>query len=177
MISTNEYFLSDDDVESGALRQGDIIGSVQLLGAISYGEIAHLTKPGQSPNAWNVARAPEFGDAMIMSHDSPPRVAELASRLGMSRFAFTRHFKLLCGEPPSSALKRAHLLRAEELLPQVGNVTLTAYAAAYGTRRTMLRSFRRLLLCRPTETLILRDRSMPPSPGGEQSTRTSGSAE
>lgn len=79
------------------------------------------------------------------ANQTGPRVDELAKFAGMSPSVFSRKFRHLCGEPPSKALKRAQLDRAQQLLADSNNLAVVAYAAAYGTRRTLYRSFKRML--------------------------------
>jgi len=87
-------------------------------------------------------------------HESAPRADELARFVGMSRSAFSRHFKAICGGPPGRALKRAQLHYAHELIGAGARTNRAAYQAGYGSRRTLYRSFRRAFGSSPSAASI-----------------------
>lgn len=78
------------------------------------------------------------------TRESAPHVNELAAVLGFDRVAFTRRFRKQTGILASVYLKQAQIARAMELLRTTDLPTHTvAYAAAFGTRITFFRAFRR----------------------------------
>jgi len=75
---------------------------------------------------------------------SPPRVSEFAQVLGLHPVAARRRVQLLLGVTISNAIKRGQLRFACELLSE-STLTIAEIAdrAAFGSRRSFLRSFRR----------------------------------
>ena len=63
-------FLDDEQIERDALRQGDIISQIHLLGAINLNSI-HYSSPAVGSDqyiSWLISTPPKFGDAMVLSH-------------------------------------------------------------------------------------------------------------
>jgi AraC family transcriptional regulator len=87
--------------------------------------------------------------AWCFEKETQPRVDELAKMVGMSRSAFSRRYRRLCGESPSRTLKRGQTRYARELLKAGTGVNRAAYRAGFGSRRTIYRTFRRLLHTTP----------------------------
>lgn len=81
--------------------------------------------------------------AWCFSNETAPRADELAARAGMSRSAFSRRYKKICGVSPSRALKQAQLRYVQSLMGTGRDLTTLAYAAGFGSRRSIFRSFRR----------------------------------
>jgi AraC-like DNA-binding protein len=73
---------------------------------------------------------------------SPPRVSELASEIGLSRVQINRYFCDLHGITPTEFLKMEQIEEAKRLLRETAlTVTQIAYCAGFGTRRTLHRAF------------------------------------
>jgi transcriptional regulator GlxA family with amidase domain len=79
-----------------------------------------------------------------------PRASELAARLGLTPWGLTRSFERSVGVRPSLYLKRAQLERALALLRETTlSATIVARCAAFGSARSLHRSFRRLTRSTP----------------------------
>jgi AraC-like DNA-binding protein len=77
--------------------------------------------------------------------ESPPRVSELADRLGLSVGQLSKLFRRLYGGKLSDYFKARQVEYAEKLLRDTSlTVTKVAYKAAFGTRRTFFRTYRRV---------------------------------
>lgn len=77
--------------------------------------------------------------------ESPPRVSELADRLGLSVGQLSKLFRRLYGGKLSDYFKARQVEYAEQLLRDTSlTVTKVAYKAAFGTRRTFFRTYRRI---------------------------------
>lgn len=76
--------------------------------------------------------------------EETPRVAELASIVGVSRERLSREFAAQYGVALSAYLKQRQLAHAQRLLSRsVLSTTRIGYASGFGTRRTFYRAFRR----------------------------------
>ena len=77
------------------------------------------------------------------SHETPPRVEELARFIGVSRATLHRLVVETFATTPSSLLKDSQLAFAKHLI-RTTNQTLTsiAYNAGFGTRGSLFRAFR-----------------------------------
>lgn len=83
--------------------------------------------------------------AWCYAYETPPRVQELASFLGMSRSTLHRVTREILNETPARVLKQEQLVFAKYLLATTDlDVTTIAYRAAFGTRRSLYRMFRQL---------------------------------
>lgn len=83
-------------------------------------------------------------------HETPPRVAELAGSLGLSRSRFSEVFASLSDLCPSAYLKQQQLEYAAKLLSDTDLTSAeVAYRAGFGTRRTLFRAFRRTVDATP----------------------------
>lgn len=79
------------------------------------------------------------------SRETPPRIKELAARLGITREALVLEFARRYGITLSAFMREGQVRYAEELLRESSyNLTRVAYLAAFGTRRTFFRAYRRL---------------------------------
>lgn len=77
---------------------------------------------------------------------SPPRVKELAARLGMSPLQLHRAFRQTTGLSPSRYFKSRQVALAQRLLQETELTTNeVAYRAGFGTRATFFRLFRELV--------------------------------
>ena len=77
--------------------------------------------------------------------ESPPRVSELADKLGLSVGQLSKLFRRLYGGKLSDYFKARQVEYAETLLRDTTlTVTKVAYKAAFGTRRTFFRTYRRV---------------------------------
>ena len=63
-------YLSDRKTETEVLRQGDIVGEIQLLGALNPANIKHIVDGGENSTyrSWIFDARPIFGFAMVLSH-------------------------------------------------------------------------------------------------------------
>ena len=78
--------------------------------------------------------------------ESPPRVKELAARLGMSPLQLYRAFTRTTGMSPARYLKSRQIAFAQRLLRETALTTNeVAYRAGFGTRATFFRLFRELV--------------------------------
>jgi hypothetical protein len=70
MAGMTDVFERDEAIERNALRQGDVISNIHLLGALNFVAFQY-SKTTAAPDwaAWSVPTAPVFGDAIILSHD------------------------------------------------------------------------------------------------------------
>jgi hypothetical protein len=69
MVGTSEaMYLDLGDVERHALRQGDILRDIHLLGAITLTQIAYTVDFKQKPIGWSVRNEPKFGSVAVLSH-------------------------------------------------------------------------------------------------------------
>jgi hypothetical protein len=60
----------DSHLERNALRQGDIVSKIHLLGALNLTAFEYSRKAeSEELVAWSVPQAPHFGDAIVLSHD------------------------------------------------------------------------------------------------------------
>ena len=77
--------------------------------------------------------------------ETPPRVSELADRLGVSAARLSKLFRKLFGGTLSDYLKTHQIEYADTLLRDTSlTVTRVAYKAGFGTRRTFFRTYRRI---------------------------------
>jgi len=61
-------YVKSEEIEKHALRQGDVISHVHILGAINLTGI-HYTKNFEDQlTGWSVPAMPMFADAMVISH-------------------------------------------------------------------------------------------------------------
>lgn len=78
--------------------------------------------------------------------ESPPRVKELAARLGMSPLQLHRAFQQTTGMSPARYFKSRQIVFAQRLLQETELTTNeVAYRAGFGTRATFFRLFRELV--------------------------------
>jgi len=63
-------YLEEEGVERKTLRQGDIVSSVHLLGAINLNGIHYSSTAGNPDEkaSWMVPTKPKYGDVMVLSH-------------------------------------------------------------------------------------------------------------
>lgn len=102
-------------------------------------------------------RAEEYLERCFLT-ESPPHVGELAAQLGMTLTAFSRDFRRFTGESPSRYLKQAQIRLAKRLLKTTDwSMNRIAYGAAFGTRMSFYRAFKRTIGMTP-ESFRLADR-------------------
>jgi AraC-like DNA-binding protein len=110
---------------------------------------AWFSRPGAEKPAWYRAQSdPLVGQALRLLHNNPAHpwtVAELASRVGVSRAALARRFSELVGETPMAYLTSWRLSRAAELLREP-SLTLGAVArqVGYGDGFALSTAFKRV---------------------------------
>ncbi len=77
--------------------------------------------------------------------ETPPRVSELADRLGVSAAQLSKLFRKMFGGTLSDYLKEHQVEYADALLRETElTVTKVAYKAGFGTRRSFFRTYRRI---------------------------------
>ena len=59
-------YLSADDFEADALRQGDVIKGVQILGALNLRSVQVIKDHSEKDYGWMVPNAPVYQDAMVL---------------------------------------------------------------------------------------------------------------
>ena len=90
--------------------------------------------------------------AECFTYETPPHINELAAEVGLSATALTRAFRAQEGIVLSEYLRAARVARARHLLTTTDLPTaVIAYAAAFGTRVTFFRAFRRATGLTPDE--------------------------
>jgi AraC-like DNA-binding protein len=102
---------------------------------------AWFARPEAQAPAWYQAQSdPVVGQALRLMHGAPAdpwTVAQLASRVGVSRAAFARRFNTLVGEPPMAYLAQWRITLAADLLRETDATTdsiarQVGYADAFG---------------------------------------------
>lgn len=81
--------------------------------------------------------------AWCFSWETPPRVKELASSLGMTREGLSAKFTRLYRISISAYFRERRIEYADRLLRAGETTTRVAYRAAFGSRRTLFRVYRR----------------------------------
>src|SRR5579859_6879489 len=77
------------------------------------------------------------------THETPPRVGELADYLGMSRWALGRAVRRLLGKSVQERLRLGRLRCAKWYLRHTElPMNRIAYLCGFGTRRTFFKAFR-----------------------------------
>ncbi len=85
-------------------------------------------------------------------HESPPHASELARQLNLSPSCFTKRFRFAVGIAPSAYLKGHQVARAKQLLARTRiSTTSIGYYAAFQTRATFFRVFRKFTGLTPDE--------------------------
>jgi len=74
---------------------------------------------------------------------TPPRVTELAARMGISAVRLTRRIRTNLGVSASHYIKERQVAHAKELLAGDATLDEIAIAAGFGTPRTFFRAFGR----------------------------------
>jgi AraC-like DNA-binding protein len=106
-----------------------------------------MVRPPSSPHKSRDALRSSLDDYLrdCFRRESPPRVSEVAQALGISCETLTRACKELLGISPGRFLKHAQTEFAAVLLDQTSETTTSiAYIAAFGSRRTFYRAYRRV---------------------------------
>jgi AraC-like DNA-binding protein/mannose-6-phosphate isomerase-like protein (cupin superfamily) len=90
---------------------------------------------------------PQIAAAVRLVHEEPERpwtVTELASKVALSRSAFSGRFRSLTGESPKRYVTRCRLARAAELLRETDmQLHEVARTCGYGSEVSLSRAFRR----------------------------------
>jgi AraC-like DNA-binding protein len=115
-----------------------------------------FARPDAAPPSWYAARAhPLVGEALRLMHDHPSHpwtVAELATKVGLSRAAFARNFDRLVGEPPIAYLTGWRLCTAADLLADTDQTVDTiARQVGYANAYALSVAFTRHYHVRPSE--------------------------
>ena len=64
----NKMYLSEENIEKEALRQGDVIIGTQILGAIDLNEINYQNDASGKTIAWVIPKDPCFDVSIVLSH-------------------------------------------------------------------------------------------------------------
>jgi AraC-like DNA-binding protein len=81
--------------------------------------------------------------AWCFEQRTPPRVSELATRLGVSRYTLAKNFTAARGITRSAYLKQRQLARAKELLTSAClSIAEVATRAGFGSERALRQAFR-----------------------------------
>ncbi|MEO3829953.1 AraC family transcriptional regulator [Actinomadura sp. B10D3] len=112
--------------------------------------------PGSGAPAWcRALDDPVAGAALRLLHDSPAHpwtVADLASKVGVSRAALARRFTALVGEPPMSYLASWRIALAADLLRETDQTVDTiAKKVGYANAFALSVAFKRLRGTRPSD--------------------------
>ena len=111
--------------------------------------------------------------AICFQRQTPPRASELAAVFDIPAHQLTRAFRRVLQTTPSAYLKNAQLALAKLLLTTtVLSMNEVAYAAAFGTRMSFFRAFRRASGMTPAQ---YRTQAMLLDMHGSQSVRSAGS--
>ncbi len=134
---------------------------------------AYLSTVGDGKVGWlGALKDPQIGQALALIQRQPDEawtVESLASRVSLSRSAFSAKFKQLVGEPPMQYLTRVRLAKAAALL-RTNSATLVevALSVGYDSEVAFSKAFKRYFGIAPG---AYRQRRRPPIGGG---TRTNG---
>ena len=97
---------------------------------------------------------------VLKSFDRPLTVADLAGRVGLSRFHFTRKFRRETGITPGAFLKRYRMARAMEMLSESNNpINVIASRVGYGDHAAFSRAFAKVAGMPPTRYRLARQGS------------------
>ncbi len=112
--------------------------------------------PDSNAPAWCRALGdPVAGTALRLLHDSPAHpwtVADLATKVGVSRAALARRFTALVGEPPMSYLASWRIALAADLLRETDQtVNAIARKVGYANAFALSVAFKRLRGTRPSD--------------------------
>ncbi|SPT64517.1 transcriptional activator FtrA [Actinomadura madurae] len=112
--------------------------------------------PDSSAPAWcRALDDPVAGTALRLLHDSPAHpwtVADLATKVGVSRAALARRFTALVGEPPMSYLASWRIALAADLLRETDQtVNAIARKVGYANAFALSVAFKRLRGTRPSD--------------------------
>jgi AraC family transcriptional regulator of adaptative response/methylated-DNA-[protein]-cysteine methyltransferase len=88
---------------------------------------------------------------MLEGADQPIKLAELASKAGMSRFHFHRVFKEITGSTPKAYASAQRLQRVRKELAQGGTVTRAIYGAGYSSSSGFYRKDSHVMGMKPSE--------------------------
>ena len=109
--------------------------------------LRHLSERPDSESFVAAATHGAIGQALELMHTDPIHdwtVAELATRVGMSRSAFASRFHTLVGESPIVYLARWRLLKARELLTNTRDpLNRVADAVGYSSEFAFAKAFKR----------------------------------
>jgi AraC-like DNA-binding protein len=107
------------------------LSEILFIQAIRY----CLSTDGEGSVSWfRALKDPQIGQSLVLmlrQPDEPWTVESLASRVGLSRSAFSARFRQLTGEPPMQYLTRARLTKAAAAL-RGGPATLVEIAQSIG---------------------------------------------
>jgi AraC-like DNA-binding protein len=106
-------------------------------------ECSHL-KRDRFPNGHSLIRCVRAYFATCLEKESPPRAKELSRILHVHRNDLAKAFQRAHKTTPSQFLKQEQIRAAQHLLATTSfDAGRIAYLAAFGSRRTFFRAFRR----------------------------------
>ena len=108
---------------------------------------AWLAEQPEKPSWLRALNDPRVSTALALMHQRPGHrwsVAELASRVGLSRSPFTTRFTRAVGEPPQAYLARTRMQLASRMLRQnSGSLAQIASAVGYESESSFSKAFAR----------------------------------
>jgi AraC-like DNA-binding protein len=100
--------------------------------------------PGFLPDGQALRTVADCYLAFCFQQETPPRASELAALFDLPAHQLTRAFREVLQTTPSAYLKNAQLALAKLLLKTTAlSMNEVAYGAAFGTRMSFFRAFRR----------------------------------
>ena len=111
---------------------------------------AYISSAGDGNASWlSALKDSQIGQALALIHRQPDEawtVESLASRVSLSRSAFSAKFKQLVGEPPMQYLTRVRLTKAAALLrTQSATLVEVAQSVGYDSEVAFSKAFKRYL--------------------------------
>ncbi len=109
--------------------------------ALGVAELRRPSKPAPRGVTWISTAAIEAYLRICFVTRTPPRVSELAQRLGVARGTLVTAVKETRGTTPAKYFRMKQVALAKKLLERGWTIERVAREAGYGTRRAFFRSF------------------------------------
>ncbi len=141
-------YLSAEEIESGVLRQGDIISEVHSIGALNLNNVFFVNK-GEEILQWGVDDKPKLIPAMVLSHSceiDPANTVKLSGLVlgpirDVDRAAPSDKINQLIEsniideENPQPSFLKYFYLNPSDLLPQFQNGAVVDFSKCYSFRK------------------------------------------